>query len=213
MKVYQNLEILGSQPELDRFIVELDSRLTGGWCRDHAREREVHSAALGPMYCYAYEGDPERPASKLWIAPKNAASVHVSNILPEQLRSLTYDQYNGILQHFNERCASHAAFAAGVSIKLSSPELRIEDFLSLSAAALLRTFSRHANRMVLHPMDRQRWNEFLTAAYQEGASFPPELLVRWLVEEERWPEDEASNLAIEFEHARELLAVFDSRHA
>jgi hypothetical protein len=37
------------------------------------------------------------------------------------------------------------------------------------------------------------------------------MLQRWLVEEESWPEDEASNLAIEYEQARGLLEVYESR--
>jgi hypothetical protein len=37
------------------------------------------------------------------------------------------------------------------------------------------------------------------------------MLKRWLIEEENWPEDKAIDLVIEYEHARDLLEVYESR--
>jgi hypothetical protein len=39
------------------------------------------------------------------------------------------------------------------------------------------------------------------------------MLQRWLIEDEKWPEDEAINLAVEYEYARDLLKVYESRPA
>ena len=74
-------------------------------------------------------------------------------------------------------------------------------------------FSALANMSILHPADRKRWNEFLTSAYREKATLDSSMLQRWLIEEEKWPEDEAINLEIEYEHARDLLEVYESQQA
>ncbi|MGA2739659.1 MAG: hypothetical protein ABSG65_19745 [Bryobacteraceae bacterium] len=135
----------------------------------------------------------------------------MSNVLANEFSSLTYDQYNAIVQEFHDRFALPAASATGVQVELGTADPQIEDFLSAPTARLLRSFSGCANRSILHPLDRERWNEFLTAAHREDAPLSASMLQRWLIEEEGWPEDEASNLAIEYEQARGLLEVYESR--
>jgi hypothetical protein len=213
MKVYQDFVIRGTRPGPDRFINDLEQRLTDGWDRSHARESEVNRSVLGRMYCFSCTAAGVRPASELWMATRSDGALHVSNILPPEHSSLTYDQYNAILQEFYDRFARPAAQTAGVDIEPGDPDPRIENFLSGNTAGLLRSFSRLANRSILHPLDRKRWNEFLTAAYREGSSLSSSFLQRWLIEEEKWPEDQAIDLAIEYEHARDLLEVYRSQPA
>lgn len=168
MKVYQDLVIRGSRALLDRFMSEVERRLTDGWTRYSARESEVLTRSLGHMYCFSCTNEDSRPASELWMATHQDGSLFVSNILAREHSSLTYDQYNAILQEFHDRFLAPAAQAVGVAVELGNPDPQIEDYLSAGAASLLRTFSAAANRFVLHPLDRKRWNEFLTAAYREG---------------------------------------------
>jgi hypothetical protein len=213
MKVYQDLVIRATQAALDRFITDLEQRLSDGWERYHARESEVRKAALGRMYCFSCTAADGRPASELWIATRPDGDLYVSNILAQERSSLTYDQYNALLREFYDRFARPAAQAVGAEVELGTPDPQIEDFLSETTANLLRSFSGIANRSILHPYDRKRCNEFLTAAYREDAPLTASMLQRWLIEEEKWPEDEAIDLAIEYEHARDLLEVYESRPA
>jgi hypothetical protein len=212
MKVYRDLLIRGGRQALGRFIVDLERRLADGWTRYYARESEVRSAALGTMYCFSCTPAGQRPASELWVATNPDGSLYVSNVLAKEYSSLTYDQYNAIVQEFHDSFALPAALATGVVIELGKADPQIEDFLSASTAKLLRSFSQSANRSVVHPLDRERWNRFLTAAHREDASLDASMLQRWLIEEEKWPGDEAINLAIEYEHARDLLGVYESQH-
>ena len=213
MKVYQDLVIRGSRATLDKVITDLEQRLSDAWARYHERESEVRTAALGGMYCFSCTAAGDRPASELWIATGSDGALYVSNILAQEHSSLTYDQYNAILQEFHDRFACPAAQAVGAEVDLGKPDPQIEDFLSGATASLLRNFCRLANRSILHPNDRKRWNEFLTAAYREAAPLNASMLQRWLIEEEKWPEDEAIDLAREYEHARDLLQVYESRPA
>jgi hypothetical protein len=213
MKVYRDLVFRGSRPALDRFMADIEQRLTDGWARYHARENEVRRAALGPMYCFSCTTAGQRPASELWVATQADGALYVSNVLASERSSLTYDQYNAIVQEFHDRFALPAAQAAGVEVEIGKADPQIEDFLSEHTARLLRSFSALANRSMLHPLDRERWNQFLTGAHREGAPLSASMLKRWLIEDEGWAEDEAVNLAIEYEHARNLLEVFESRLA
>jgi hypothetical protein len=211
MRVYRELFIRGNRRALQAFIDELDSIASEGWSRDVEQEAQVRKRALGPMYCYACTPRSGRPASRLWIATKRDESLYVSNILATDFQSLTADQYNAILLDFVHACASAAcARIDDVSLNLSEADLHIEDFLTPQTSELLRSFSRLANKAVLHPYDRKRWNEFAAAAYREHSALDVTILKRWLIEEEGWPEDKADSLAMEYENSRELLEVFQS---
>ncbi|HYP05946.1 MAG TPA: hypothetical protein VER03_06895 [Bryobacteraceae bacterium] len=213
MKVYGDLIVRGDARSLDVFIDALQRHLTNGWSRDRDREQQVGRAALGAMYCFACAPLVSRPASELWLATHTDGHLYVSNILAENLPSLTYDQYNAILGDFHDTCVRPAAEASGVKTELTSFDPQLEDFMSTGIANLLRSFSAHANRSILHPLDRKRWNEFLVAAHREGCRLSADMLQRWLIEEQKWPEDEAINLAIEYDHARDLLEIYEARPA
>jgi len=165
------------------------------------------------MYCFACDSKPGRPASELWIATRSASEQYVSNIVSNDVRKLTCDQYNDILQEFQQRFAQPAADSVGVDVRPGNPDPQIEDFLSPTAARLLRSFSALANKSILHPRDRKRWNEFLAAAYRENAQLDSSMLQRWLIEDENWPGETAIELSVEYENARALLETFESQHA
>ena len=63
----------------------------------------------------------------------------------------------------------------------------------------------------MHPLDRKRWNEFLTAAHREHAPLDSSLLERWLIEEEKWPADRAEELIRQYENGQQLLEVYESQ--
>ena len=83
--------------------------------------------------------------------------------------------------------------------------------LSEAAADALRRFNALANKSTgaSHPYDRQRWFDFVIQTHTDRSELDPDLLHRWLIESEDWPEDQASDLAIEYERSRALLARFE----
>ena len=213
MKVYADLVVRGTKARLEEFLAALERPLAAGWTRNLAREADIRTAALGNLYCFACTATDSRPACELWVATNSEGNLYVSNILAQEFSSLTHDQYYAILRDFYENCVRPAAATAGVETELGNPDPQLEDFVSAGTADLLRSFSALANRSMLHPLDRKRWNEFLSAADREDARLPASMLQRWLIEEEKWPEDEAISLAIEYEHARDLLKVYSSQQA
>ncbi len=209
MKIYRNLVFRGSKTAIERFIGELEGRLTDGWMRYQAGEARVEAAAFG-AYCFACPASGPRLAAEIWMWPR-PDGFEVTNILPIGRPSMTHDEYNTVVQDFHDLFAGPAAQATGVTVELGRTEFQIEDLLSASTARLLHEVSE--NRLRMFRIDRERWNRFLTAAHNEGTTLDGPKLYRWLVENEKWPEYDALNLSDEYEHARELLGVYESQHA
>jgi len=160
------------------------------------------------MYCFSRKGDSGLLPCTLWIATRRDGSRYVSNILADQMPALSEDQYNEILGEFHDEIKDLAQ-AHAVELKLGKFSLQLEDYFSVSTAERLRQFARAANRSMPHPLDRHRWNLFLSSAYRDGNRLPAEMLTRWLIEVEHWPEDDATELGAEYERSRDLLAVFE----
>ncbi|MBI4902813.1 MAG: hypothetical protein HY820_04210 [Acidobacteria bacterium] len=212
MKVFQDLTVRGGRTALEAFLIAMEERLDGGWRRDLVREAETRSSMLR-MRCYRCDAGANRGAISLWLSTHSDGHLYVSNILAEDRQPLSYDQYNAILQDFYARFALPAATSSGAVVELGKPDYQIDDFLSPAAASALREFSALANRSLLHPFDRRRWNEFLILAHREETNISSDMLMRWLVEEEHWPDYRASNIVTEFENARGLLEAYESQHA
>lgn len=216
MKVRQELRIgpLGDAQEAE-FISWVEAHLTTGWSRKAALEEKLREAAIA-FYCFACEQSAARQAATLFLtrAEREATSwLYVSNIVPEQISELSLDQYNQILQDFWAAFAKPAADSIGVPVELSPDEQSVKDWLSPESARLLKLFSLAANKSTgsSHPMDRQRWYDFLIALHHSGENPSVNLLRRWLVEEERWSDEAAFDLVCEYEFALGLLDRFDRR--
>lgn len=136
--------------------------------------------------------------------------MEVVNIVPLEVGELSYRAYNTILEDFAACVARPAAKVAGYRVELSSGTLQLEDDVPASVLEALRRFSALANKSTgaSHPLDRNRWFDFLILAHREGARLDASTLGRWLSESEGWPEDAARDLAGEYERSRDLLARF-----
>jgi hypothetical protein len=216
MKVHQELRIgpLTGENETE-LVSRIETSLSNGWSRNQTREKEVNLMGLSSkLFCFSCTANERRAAATLFLARPASPSeglIYVSNIVPNETQRLTYDQYNSILREFFDRFAKPSADAIGIRIDLSSSEQTLEDWLSPELAGLLKSFSRAANKSTgsSHPMDQQRWFDFLIAIHRAHAHLDTGLLERWLVEEENWPGEAAFDLICEFEFAEGLLKRFD----
>ena len=208
MKVYQDLVIRGGRLGPQEFIAELERRVTGGWERNLTREQELHSGSPH-MHCFSCSERSKRLGADLWMTTRETGELYVCNILGHNRQQITQTQYNTILQDFHKTLVRPAAEGCGAEVLLGNPDPGIEDLLSIHTCKLLRWFSRSANRTSLHPSDRELWHEFVSAAFREKALLDSQMLERWLVEEEKWPEKAASERADEYENGFELLEVFN----
>lgn len=213
MKVFQNLELRGDRKSLANLIENIRSRLIDGWARDEEIEHRYSQDIGKETYCFSCTKMKDRESATLFIVHSEPSLLRVSNIIPRDKGELSIVQYNRILNDFYERFVRSAAEEIGVNGILSSDEMKLEDLISHEAAKKLRTFSSCANRSTgsSHPMDRERWYDFLVTVHREDNKLGYDILFRWLVEEEKWPEEIAHDLIIEYEFAGGLISFCDRR--
>jgi hypothetical protein len=213
VQIFQDLTIKGKSPELESFAREIETSLKDNWSRNRAMEEEVRPLDRSPSWCFAFAGSGEKPAAFLWLAYREPNELYVPNIVPAGTDRLSREQYNSIVQEFYEEFVKDAAHKTGVRAELGREKVELEDLLSKDTAQALRRFSGLANKSTgsSHPRDRTRWEEFLISAHREESTLAPDELERWLIEEQQWPSDKASDLAIEYEEAMSLLKAYDAR--
>lgn len=210
MKVFRDLSFRGRADALGRLVERMDERATGEWRRDREKEQQLKGAP-GPMFCFRCSASRDRPAASLWLADTDGQELYVPNIVPDELRQLSRDQYNQILQAFHDEIALPAAEGLDLKVTFTSEVATLDRWLSPEAIAKLRAFSQLANRTTgsSHPNDRDRWYDFIFTAHRQGSKLPMDMLRRWLEEEEQWHEEGASDLARQYETAREILTAYD----
>jgi hypothetical protein len=98
-------------------------------------------------------------------------------------------------------------------VEMTSPLQSPLDWMSEKSAKLLSKFSSCANKSTgaSHPMDEERWLDFILEAYKDQRD-AGSYLSRWLIEAERWPEDVAYDLLLQYEFAMHLLARVHRDH-
>ena len=140
----------------------------------------------------------------LWRQPNG---YKVVNIVPLEKVSLTASEYNAVLSDFYESIISPASLEAGFEYEISKKFQSITDWTSEEAAQALHIFSSLANKSTgsSHPLDKERWLEFLLVVFDAPNRPDPNLLERWLIEVEHWPFEMANDLAIQYEFGMALL--------
>jgi hypothetical protein len=202
MKVFQNLTIDGWTANVSKFLDGFPDASTG-WIRNEEKG--------GRLPDYVAIDVPKRPelcdaTVYLHISQDNAA-CSLTNIIPKG-NDLSPEEYNKIVRVFYEECVSERAKQFGVDVDLSASEIHLEDSLTEPTMALLRSFSRLANKSnaASHPNDRERWLKYLAVSLVEGERADRELLEDWLIED-GWPDEIARELGHEYEFADELIGT------
>jgi hypothetical protein len=210
MKVFRELKIRGQQSQLDQLIRDISASAGSGWSRDTKQEQDVQRhTSTQDMYCFTCSASPQRKAGSLWLSA-GPGELHVSNIVPRAVSSLSRDEYNAILLEFWRRFVEPMATSSDLVVELGEADVGIDHWLSRETINRLRSFSASANKATgaSHPRDRERWHSFIVAAHDENAPLDPATLARWLHEEGGWSASAASDLAVEYESGRDLLSSY-----
>lgn len=210
MHVFRELFIRGEPDRLLGVGTTIRDSLGDGWAPDTGAEDHMRKTAVGAraVFCFASPKRDRRPAATVFLVQKADDTLYVANVVPHHQHELSHDEYNAILEEFFHRFAYPAAETCGARAELTEPEADLETWLSPGTATKLRTFSALANKRTgsSHPLDRERWYEFIRSAHEEQADFSSSALARWLHEEGGWDAELSNHLAIEYEFARGLLA-------
>jgi hypothetical protein len=213
LEQFRDLKLVGPDDRKADFRAALVAAASGSW--RHAPERE-EKASVYPrdtdilVFEHLKTNDLAAAGLVLW---GHDGGYEVTNIVPIEERELKYRAYNALLDDFLAKVVLPINAAFGFTVETTSAQQTLDDWVPKSVADALRRFSASANKRTgtSHPMDQQRWFAFLIAAHESRANLDTGRLVRWLHEIEDWPEDDASDLAIEYEQGLALLKQYAAR--
>ncbi len=210
MKVFKDLELLIAAKDRSIFFDRIEHLLDKGWIRDHDKEKWASETGDGIFYIFVCDQKDDRSAALLAFATRSTNAVYVSNIVPNQISQLDYDQYNFILTEFHDLFVRPSAKEMGISVKMTAESQTLEDWISKSTADKLRRFSALANKSTgsSHPHDEDRWYEFLVSEVLNHDDIDSLRLRRWLVEEGDWSDDIADKLTSQFVEGIDLLKFY-----
>lgn len=186
----------------------------GRWIHSDLKEENIRDTAGGQLVdVIAFE----RPATKglpgvtLWMFEDGKGGYKVSNVVPIQQGQLGVAGYNAALVDFASTVVSPVIKSSGIELVLTSADQTIEDWTDLATASALKRFSSLANKSTgrSHPLDEERWLDFIISAHHGGRPLDPEQLSRWLIEVERWSDDIAHDLASDYSMGMALLDRYD----
>lgn len=203
---YQDLEIISDDGTFRKFLSDLNQNLKDkGWNRNLETEEKFENQ----YYAINIKMEREDLDSTLFLVIDT--KMYVSNIIPQKKSSLTIGEYNEILNTFySEFIDPIKSKYTNLTFILTNDEMELGDFISEDSEKLLQHFSSAANKSTgsSHPLDKDRWYDFIINVVNEKEELDLDILNRWLVEIEGWSEDIAMDLAVEFEFGTDLLKKF-----
>ncbi|MBB3186098.1 hypothetical protein [Microbacter margulisiae] len=140
------------------------------------------------------------------------STLDVFNIVPIKTGSLSFSEYNYILQQFYKLFIEQEIEKLEFEIVYTESEKSIEKLAGEEVARALKKFSLAANKSTGHSrqMDSEKWKEFICLAHKLKSELGVEELVRWLKDDEGWSDDKAWDLGLDYEYSMDLLNYYDS---
>jgi hypothetical protein len=208
MAIHRNHEYYGASQAVANFVHDIDGRSSiGNW------------RVQGIVKIPTYRGKTETrkfvrigagPEVELFLA-SDVTSVKVSNII-DRVQGLEPEEYNRILDDWSN-LADPIARQHGLAVEAGATEIKIERFLSIAAYEKFDGFELNANKSTGtgHPLDKERWLEFVVQAHRDKCALSGHQLERYLVDERSWPQVQAADLAVQYDRGRDLLEHYDQK--
>jgi hypothetical protein len=210
---FQDLIVAGAASRIKEFGSALERQLPAGWTRDRTREEDAQQMGSGDEWLvFNRVATPDLPAASLFFATC-ASDLTVTNIVPQAVSELSKQQYNAILKEFYESAVAAVADEMALQHELTPETRPLTFWITEAAAEKLRRFSQLANKSTgsAHPLDRNRWFDFIVQVVADQSELDTDTLARWLVAIEHWPEDSARDMILEYEFGRDLLTYARDR--
>lgn len=178
-----------------------------GWSRDRSKDEEMRRTGGGTWFTFALTAHESLPPAILFLTDRSPGILYVPNVISPARDRLSYDDYNGILFSFRDGVLEPVRRQSPITYELTGLTIDLATELPGDTYKRLRAFSALANKSTgsSHPIDRERWLDFLVSLVQSGTDLKSSTLARWLVEEEGWDQERAWRLSEEYEFGRELL--------
>lgn len=211
MKTFRDLYISLNGTDFEELPSLFESYCRPPWSR--MEDKEGGLGLSGPQpYCYESDGSSGLSPAALFLFQKAPGTWYVSNIVPTQASELNYDEYNSVLEHFFEHVVKPAISDTKIRAEITTNEISIGSVAGKEVEDALKRFSNLANKSTgsSHPLDRERWFEFLLLAHDAHSTLDVDLVIRSLMEM-GWADDRAHDLGVQYEFSQDLLSYAAER--
>ena len=203
IELFKQLEIQVDLAGFQGLRAELVASVRPPW--SYLNDREVDTNPGGRFVIFGYRNG-NYPDANLWLAWASG-QLTIGNIVPVEMQRLSKTQYNALLDDFYTKHMKAAMVRLDLKVNLSSAYRDFAEWIGPEAMRRLKAFSGLAPKASInHPMDRERWMDFVIAVQKKCGTepVPAESLERWLVDD-GWPEVFAEELAAEYSNVMEWL--------
>ena len=214
MRSFIKLQLSGSHERLVALFETLKSFSNPEFVFDPAAsEKYAANIAVKKTDAGCFKADSaELFRSIVWMVLKGDL-LYVTNITSKAEPLLGFDNYNKIITRFASAVVG-PNLTDGISMTLEG-EKELEEKLDPETFNKLKRWARSCNRdmPICHESDRERWFDFVKSAYLTHAEISPDELSEWLVK--NWSdiyEDKASEIAVDYEYAIDLLSQYERRN-
>lgn len=209
MKTFKEYKILAAHSELKELLKKIISALPGNWAykeefvKEYAQNVTKEIEEIG---CFESPEINKRKAL-VWFVIWDS-SLSVVNIIPSESGSFSYDEYNAFLDLFIEECV-HKHITPKMSVSATLGQLDIEKLAGEETFKALVKWEACCNHSTgnTHPMDFERWADFISTAVKFNSKLTVEDLERWLVEVKGWDKegDLTEKIVLDYEHGLALI--------
>lgn len=216
MEVFQNLKIfVPTETEKDFVGKLLEKVKSSNWTQktDFETGYKKNTASDDLIICVEtgelkFQNEILKGFVWMW---KKKNYFEVFNIIPTKSGSLTYSQYNFLLNTFFNTILSDIVKNLQLKVEISNPNKSIIDLIGEDAGDTLLNFSKNANKSTgnTHPYDFNRWCEFVFIIHRQNIEINISDFIRWLEEEEGWSDDLSTKLGLDLEYSLDLLKKYE----
>ena len=224
MKTYRELYFKGSSKQLSEFVDQIGKYAIGDWKLEKQPER------WKDYLFFDYIGTAvDKARVSIYVGDRIAkGELNVGNIIPIEKNELSVDEYNAVLLKFyNDVVRPYKECVTELSILQPSDDIfDPTSVISETALEKLKLFCSAANKSTgsSHPYDQERWFDFICQTVDDGKMFDSSTLASFLQDETywgkkpddfigvmgeyAWDEDNAYELAAEYENLCEVLGYY-----
>lgn len=212
MDLYQNLKIIlnPDHPGFQKVLVGLVEN-TEGWrirldIQDNFEKKGIFKDRR--VICVEtpeYDFDNKRIQGVIWTYDYGTY-LETLNIIPISQGRLLQKEYNFLLNQFVDIFVYKTAADFHADVLLSNPVLKLKDYVDKEVIDALMLFSDLANKSTghAHPIDFERWCDFLLISSRNVSRLSVEYLEGWLIDN-GWSVEMATELGLDYEYSLRLL--------
>lgn len=200
-KIFRELYIFGSDEALRSFHDNISQYIPNDW-----KYTLMYPNTGNEFMDFEYIGNNNIHAAVGLFFDNKEHKYYVANIIPIDKDELSKEEYNSFLLFFYESIINKIAISG---LKIQDPTSDIfekSNYLSETSQKMLSTFSLNKSTGSNHPLDRERWYEFILRTFRENEYLKLDSFVlEQLLLDDKWEHEKIRELISEYEFAIGLL--------